>query len=458
MTIVNTPHAIPKQENERIEFKTSLAEWKEIIETISAFSNTHGGSIFIGVSDSGEILGVNLGKKSLEDLADKIKQSTDPKTFPNITILEIGKFEIIKIDIEESDLKPVFAFDKVFKRVGKTNQRVTSHEIRKIFSKDLERLWDAQALKVASKKDIDWKFFKDFFIPRYEERAGSKIAGSPQALLSTLECICGDHPTNAGILLFGKDPQRFFMNGYIALARYKARAVSTERLDYKEFHGNLFQQIDDCDKYIHEHMAMMSKQYPGVVERKDIPEYGLFTIRELITNAVCHRDYRLQGSKVIIKMFEGSIEFYNPGGLSGDITLDNITQQQYSRNPVIAKTLAKIGYIEELGEGWDKLLEEHKKHPLHPKTPKITTDEHSMLVTIFSTKETFERFENATLNERQKKALKYLETHDRLTNADYRAVNPGISDRQTLNDLHDMIKKGLIVRIGEKKGAYYKKT
>ena len=242
------------------------------------------------------------------------------------------------------------------------------------------------------------------------------------------------------------------------MARYKTKAVSTERLDYKEFQGNLFRQIDSCDRYIEEHTARMSKQYPGVVERKDIPEYGLFTIRELITNAVCHRDYRLQGSKIIIKMFEDSIEFYNPGGLSGDVNKNNIAKRQYSRNPVIAKCLAKIGYIEELGEGWDKILAEHKKHPLHPSMPEITDDGSSMSVTIFSTRANFGKDVADELNARQRKALLYLDAHGKLTNAEYRAVNPGISDRQTLNDLRDMVRKGLIVRVGEKKGAYYTKV
>ena len=101
--------------------------------------------------------------------------------------------------------------------------------------------------------------------------------------------------------------------------------MGVERLDYKEFNGNLFHQIDECDKYIKEHIAIMSRLLPYKVEREDIPEYPLFSIRELVTNAVVHRDYAIIGSKVIIKMFDNKIEFYKiigPNGYLGKMNPD----------------------------------------------------------------------------------------------------------------------------------------
>lgn len=90
-------------------------------------------------------------------------------------------------------------------------------------------------------------------------------------------------------------------------------------------------------------------------------------LREAIVNTVCHRDYENQHTKIIIKMFSDKIEFYNPGGLPEDITPKNIAEKQYSRNPLIARVLAMVKYIEELGEGWNKIIKEHKDHLLRPK-------------------------------------------------------------------------------------------
>lgn len=135
----------------------------------------------------------------------------------------------------------------------------------------------------------------------------------------------------------------------------------------------------------------MSRLLPYQVPRQDIPEYPLFSIRELVINAIAHRDYSEQRTKIIIKMFDDHIEYYNPGGLPKEITPKNITRKQFSRNPTITKVLAKVRYIEELGEGWDKILKEHQEHPLKPRKPKIDADEYTILVTLFSTKKKFER-------------------------------------------------------------------
>jgi len=244
------------------------------------------------------------------------------------------------------------------------------------------------------------------------------------------------------------------MNTYIALARYKGKEISAERLDYKEFQGNIIKQIDDCNTYIKEHIAIMSRLLTHKVEREDIPEYGWFSIRELITNAVCHRDYSKQGSKVIIKMFDDHIEYYNPGGLPEGITPENITKKQYSRNPIIAKILAKIRYIEELGEGWNKIIDEYKRHPLKPKMPKIVGDEFSVLVTLFSTKKKFEK-STSELNERQKKAIEYTRKKGKITNSEYQKINKTIKKTST-RDMQDLVRREILLRKGRTgRGVYY---
>jgi ATP-dependent DNA helicase RecG len=188
-------------------------------------------------------------------------------------------------------------------------------------------------------------------------------------------------------------------------------AVGGEKLDYKEFRGNLFEQIDHCYAYLMEHTAMMSRLSPGDIKRTDLPEYGRFSLRELVTNAVCHRDYEDQCGKIIIKMFDDKIEFSNIGGLPEGVTAKNITSSQYSRNPVIASLLAKVNYIEEMGEGWDKIIEEHRNHPLKPDMPEILSGGNSTLVTLFSTKKNFANEELEMLSERQRKIIEYLKKH-----------------------------------------------
>jgi ATP-dependent DNA helicase RecG len=197
----------------------------------------------------------------------------------------------------------------------------------------------------------------------------------------------------------------------------------------------------------------MSKLVPGEVRRRDIPEYGMFSMRELITNAVCHRDYEDQGGKIIIKVFDDRIEFYNIGGLPEWITPENIISEQYSRNPTITKVLAKVEYIEELGEGWDKIIKEHNEHPLNPKMPEIRSTKNSTLVTLFSTKEKFEE-EKYVLNKRPRKIIDYIKKNGRITTSECASLLK-VSNDTSLRELSILRSLGLIDKKGVGRGTYY---
>ena len=451
---------ISQGESEITEFKKSTGEWKEIIETICAFSNTRGGEILIGINNSGEVKGVEIGKNTLEDLTNKIKENTDPEIYPRITTKLINRKTIIVVRVRESNDHLVLAFGRPYKRVGKSTVRMSKDEYeRLILEKHKDKLsFDNQICKHATLEDINWDFVTKIFIPKYESVTETKLVGNHKELLEAIKGIIDDNPTNAGILLFGNNPQKYFINAYIAIARYKGKEVGIERLDYKEFTGNLFHQIDECDKYIKEHIAIMSRLAPYKVEREDIPEYPLFSIRELVTNAVVHRDYAIIESKVIIKMFDNKIEFYNPGGLISGITPENITNKQFSRNPILTRVLSKIGYIEEIGEGWDKIIKEHNNHPLIPKLPKIEADTDSVLVEIFSTRDKFEKErmaeEKAELNQRQKKALEYIKETGKISNAEYRSIFK-VSAATAKRELKDLVIKKICRTSGAGPSLHY---
>lgn len=453
----NTQKLKIKDENDRTEFKTSLSEINEIIETISAFSNTEGGKIFAGVSNSGKIIGVQIGKGTIEELTNRISQNTDPKIHPKITVKKINALSIIEIDVGESFDRLVLSFGRPYKRVGKSTVRMTKDEYEGLILKKhkTKTRFDKQICGEAGIGDIDMEFVEKQFIPLYEKATGKKVLGTPMAVLESLNCIKKRKPTNAGILLFGKDPQKYFMNAYISLARYAAEDVDVKRLDYKEFTGNLFNQIDACAKYIMDNISVMSVLKKGKVRREDIPEYGWFSIRELITNTVCHRDYSNMGSKIIVKIFSDKIEFYNPGGTQG-ITTKNIAKMQFSRNPIISKILSKAEYIEELGEGWDKILKEHKEHPLKPKTPKISSDNFNFIVYIYSAKSKFaEQGEKKNnLSERQKRIADYLLVNREITTSKCAKVLK-VSNDTALRELGILLKRGKIVKKGIGRAVHY---
>jgi len=449
------PRLILGGENEQVEFKPSLSQKDKIMECVSAFSNTRGGTILVGVTDTGDATGIDVGRSTLEDLAGYIKRNADPPVYPSPQTVQFQNRTLLLIQVKENPEKPVFFHDKAFKRVGRSNQRISSHEIRKMAKEEKRKVtWDERLCEGATLDDIDWAFVTEELIPLYERISKKKVASSPLEFLRAARTIQNETPLNAGILLFGKDPQKFFPNSYIALARYAGTGVGGEKRDFKVFRGNLFSQIDRCYTYLVEHTALMSRLSAGTLTRDDIPEYGRFSLRELVTNAVCHRDYEDQGGKIIIKMFDDRIEFFNIGGLPRGVTAKNIVHAQYSRNPVITSLLSKVNYIEEMGEGWDKILEEHRNHPLKPRMPEIITGKNSVQVTIFSTKEKFGEMHWDLLNDRQRAIMAYLKEHGTITRTTCVDVL-GVSKDTALRELTALLSRRVIQRRGVGRGTYY---
>ncbi|NQU79734.1 putative DNA binding domain-containing protein [Candidatus Woesearchaeota archaeon] len=444
---------LKRKESHTLEFKLSLSEPDRIVETACSFANTKGGIVLVGVSDKGIVRGIDIGRQTVEGLTNKIIDNTDTSIYPEITVENMDGKDIILVEVSQSPNKPHTAFDRPFIRVGKNTKRMKQSEYEQLLLKRKNISFDRQVCESASLKDLDMVFVESF-IAKYELLNKTKVIGTPSGLLESLGCIKNKRPTNAGILLFGRNIQKFFPNVFIAIARYKGKEVGAERLDYKEFKGNLFDQVNNADRYIKENIAVMSRLLPYKVQRQDIPEYPLFSLRELITNAVAHRDYSEPGSKVIIKMFDGKINFYNPGGLEKGITPKNIASKQYSRNPLLTKVLSKVKYIEELGEGWDKILAEHDEHPLKPEKPEIDADEYSFSVTVFSTKEKFEEEKAVELNKRQKKALEYVKEKGSISRKEYVELC-SVSMRTALRDMRSLLNLGLIEEKGRGRSLCY---
>ena len=233
---MNLKKMILRGESDTLEFKESTGEWKEIIKTISAFANTKGGVIIAGINDEGKVTGVQIGKRTIENLAIKIKENTDPKIFPGISVENINRKDVILIKIKESKSKPMFAFDRVYRRVGKSTARVTSEEIRKMALEGKKTYWDELVCEEASLKDIDSGKVKWYLERREEMRMVKK---SKKMKIETLllniraakEIGKEIKPTNAGVLFFAKNPQRFILQSQLRLARFVGKTLTRDFLD-----------------------------------------------------------------------------------------------------------------------------------------------------------------------------------------------------------------------------------
>ena len=437
-------------ESETVEFKPSLSQTDKILEGVSAFSNTNGGILVIGVRDTGEVIGVDIGKRTLESLANTIKQNTDPKVYPSIHVEETDDKPVVVIEVEEGKQKPVLAFGRAFMRVGKTNQKLGYEEIRDLALGTSKVYWDERVCERADLEDIDEEEVRWFLRrAKYERRLELDSETPVKAALEKLELLREGKLTNAAILLFGKNPQRVFIQSETRCARFKG-TKPLEFIDMKVFGGNIIDQREDALEFVKEHIKLHA-EIKGT-EREEKWEYPIEAIREAITNAICHRNYET-ASNVQIRIFDDRIEIWSCGLLPEPLTPEDLKRDHKSilRNPQIGKSFFLIKFIEQWGTGTNRMIEQCLGHGLpEPLFEEVVGD----FVVTFRRYNITEEILNE-LNKRQRKAIEYLVAQKRITNKEYRELNSNISDRTALNDLNELVDKGIIVAKGEKRYRYY---
>ena len=438
-------------ESAKTEFKESLNLSEPIGKTISSFSNASGGTLVIGVTDSGKIKGVDLGKDTLEKLANRIKQHTDPKIYPSIRTVKIDSKDIVIIQINESQEKPVFYRNRAYKRIGKSTHKLTSSEIRNLARNSGEKVyWDEQICEDASLKDIDEGKVREFLKTAKQKRALDIDPETPiKEALSRLDVLKEEKPTNACVLLFSNNPQRFFLPAETRCARFKGTKPITF-IDMKVFDGDLIEQRDDSIEFVKKHIQMEA-EIKGT-ERVEKWEYPIEAIREAITNAICHRDYKI-ASNVQIRIFDDRLEVWGCGPLPEPLTIDDLKKKHDSvlRNPLIAKCFFLIKFIEKWGTGTNRIIEKCLEHGLPD--PLFEETSGSLVVTFRKYKVDEEILDE--LNHRQKKAVKYLKEHKSIKSGDLQKLFPEVSRETIRKDLKGLTKRGITRKTGSKRGTEY---
>ncbi|AIS31117.1 AlbA family DNA-binding domain-containing protein [Methanobacterium formicicum] len=438
-------------EKENVEFKTSLSEIGEILKTISAFSNKRGGTILVGVTNDRNVVGVDIGRNTLERLANNIRRETDPQIFPSVGYSEQEGKTIISIEVSESTSKPVFYRDKAYIRVGRTNQKLSSTEIRNLITTEHRvTSWDEQVVTEASFEDIDGNKLTDFLKLAVLKRNLDLDPKSPiEEALSRLDLLRDGKLTNAAILLFGKNPQKFVLQAFTQCGKFKG-VDTLEFEDMHDFKASIIDQRDDALRFAEKHIRR-SARIEGS-ERVEEFEYPIESIREAITNAICHRDYRINSS-VQIRIFDDRMEIWGCGPLPEPLTVEDLKNQHESirRNPLIAEFFFKIGFIERWGTGTQRIIDFCLEQGLPE--PLFEIKSGSLVVTLRKYKYTESMKRELSL--RQQNAMEYLIKHGKITNREYREINPEIKEDAALNDLKDLVDKGLISLKARGRYSYY---
>lgn len=439
-------------EGETVELKESLGEWKEIVRTCAAFATAKGGYLYIGVADTGRVVGVQIGKGTMEDLANKISRNTVPKLVPAITTQQVHGQTVILVEVVESLTKPVTAFDRALRRSGRTNQVLSASEIAELYLATRGVTWDQTVQPDATLDDIDSEKVRKFLSRARTERQWEIDPRTPaEQALRQLNLTHNDQLTIAALLLFGKNPQSFLVQAKVCCARFKGDD-EVEFLDLKVVEGDVIGQVAEAMTFVRRNTSM-AVMIEGKPERTERWEYPLDAIREAITNAVCHRDYAGSGN-VQVRIFDHSLVVSNPGGLPNDLTVEDLRKPHESRprNKLVADAFFLIKYIEQFGTGTRRMIKDCRKAGV----PEPEFESHGDAFRIIFRKAfpVEQRFAGMDLNERQVKALSYVAEKGKITLAEY-AQLVKMPKRTLQRDLQELAKKGILIKHGAGKATRY---
>jgi ATP-dependent DNA helicase RecG len=334
---------------------------------------------------------------------------------------------------------------------------LTTPELRRLLLERGDAGFESGMLDGATLADLDPQQ-----IDRYLDRIAVAPDEEPVPTLQARGCVAHVNdgqpaPTVAGILLFGRNPQRFLRSAEIICVRYVGRQMGDEFVR-QDLSGALPEQLRQAEAFVVSNMRRGMK-IAGLA-REETTEYPLAVVREAIVNAVAHRDYSVRGEGIRLLMYNDRMEVYSPGRLPGHVTLANLKDERYSRNEAIVAVLSDLGYIERLGYGIDRMIATMQEAELPPPVFEETTA--GFKVTLYSAGDSLvsarpdqQRWGHHYLNERQEQALAFVQLHGRITNSEFQELAPDVSAETIRRDLADLVEQNLLIRIGAKKATYY---
>lgn len=366
---------LTRKEGQTFDCKSFAIDPKGLAVTVVAMANADGGDLVIGVSDrKREIEGVNSNEQHLNDLL------RVPYDFCNPTVKATIEFipcvnrngepdRVLLFHIQPSVELHATQNDDCYLRIGDKSRKLTFMErMQLMYDKGVQSFEDTPVIG-ATVDDLDLSTVKSYMnILGYGKSVNEFLTENYDFVKET---GLGQRVSVAAVLLFGKNPQRFFPRARIRFIKYRGteEKVGAEMNVVKDitFEGTILNQINKMIELLE--LQIDEPTYLGqdgrfITKR----EYPHFVLQELTVNSECHRDYSIRGTEIQVKMFDDRLVFESPGTLPGNVKPENIRHTHFSRNPHIAQFLKAYKFVKEFGEGVDRMSREMEAVDMQPPT------------------------------------------------------------------------------------------
>ena len=453
---------LPKVESSTVEFKTAFND--EVIVSLVAFSNAKGGTVFIGVSDTGKVQGITVGKETIQNWINEIKNKTTPQIIPDVEIFTVEGKTVVALFVQEYPIKPVSTKGKYYKRTGNSNHLLSLDEIANEHLRTINSSWDFYIDPNHSETNLSKEKIAKFVNIIKRNESIQQVGLSDVEILNKMEIFRNGKVTFGAYLLFVKD---YCAISDVQIGRFKSDITIIDALS---LNYDLFREIDEIMAFIKKHLKV---EYiiTGALQRTERFDYPLDAIREIVVNMVVHRDYR-DSSASIIKIFDNRIEFYNPGKLYDGITVQDLLSGNYtskSRNKLIAKAFKEAGIIERYGSGIMRVRKICKEYGV--KEPDFNEIFNGFQVILYNeklvvtddTENVTDDAENVTddvtddVTDRAKEIVNLMIENNQITASEI-AKYMKVTKRTILRDIEKLKKDNILERIGTDKSGYWKIT
>jgi ATP-dependent DNA helicase RecG len=440
----------------------------QLAATLVGMANTAGGTVFLGIAPrSGHVHGV----EDIVQARDKVFQAAlladPPLVLPIPDVHAVGEEEVLSITVPKG-LPGIYSLEgRYLWRDGSQTNPIPPRQLRRMLVERGAVQFESRLPPEASLKDLDpekVRAYAQIYLERVgrstADRASKEAEIGAQEILVQRGCLRQEKgefkPTYAALLLFGNQPQRWLPTSSILAARFSGIAFG-DRFVKQEISGTLPDQLLQVESFIRANLQKVVRLV-GLTHQESL-EYPFEAVRELLVNAVAHRDYNIQGDEIHLNIFMDRLEVISPGRLPGPMTLENLLEARFSRNPVIVQMLSDLGFVERLGYGLDRVVSILRQNNMP--APRFEEIAGTFRVTLFAAKEPDKRlpdlgrYRGMNLNPRQESALNYLAMNRRITNRDYQELSPDVHPETLRRDLADLVERGILLKIGNKRATYY---
>ena len=356
-----------RRESEHIERTRAFDKADKMGQAICAFANDLSGSgetgyLLLGVEDDGRISGRRLDENRFASLGGlKTDGNLLPPPAMSVEKFNLPEGDVVAISVFPSQYPPIRFHGQVWVRIGPRKSIATEEDIRILTERRIVAGLRDEERPCPSAKldDLDMNLFKGIYLPQaidamvIEEDDRPAIEQMAALRFYSLEKDC---PTNAGVLLFARHPERYIPSAYIQYVKFAGNDNAGDILQESVFRGPLVKVVQELDTFVKTGPGAMRPVPVSALREAQVAEYPSWALRELILNAIIHRDYFFGNAP--IKFYEydaGRIEISNPGGLFGRVNPQNFPRASDYRNPLIAEALKMLGFVNKFNRGIAKV-------------------------------------------------------------------------------------------------------